>query len=156
MPPPVPEELSRTLETLYRSESGRVLDVWTLPTPGGHDDFPRLVKLMRSYDAERSSHVVRALFAARWALGRMFGLDGSNVIAPEPEFTSLLFQRRSTLSLSGNFGEVRLGRDFAPSYLNVTGFDVPKLVCGAMGTLCVLTEVTLRVFPKPPLSTSRV
>ncbi len=36
---------------------------------------------------------------------------------------------------------------------NVTGFDVPKLMCGAMGTLCVLTEVTLRVFPKPPLST---
>jgi glycolate oxidase FAD binding subunit len=37
---------------------------------------------------------------------------------------------------------------------NVTGFDVPKLVCGAFGTLCVLTEVTLRVFPKPPLSTT--
>ncbi len=35
---------------------------------------------------------------------------------------------------------------------NVTGFDIPKLVCGAMGTLCVLTEVTLRVFPRPPLS----
>lgn len=33
---------------------------------------------------------------------------------------------------------------------NVTGFDIPKLVCGAFGTLCVLTEVTLRVFPKPP------
>jgi len=32
---------------------------------------------------------------------------------------------------------------------NVTGFDIPKLVCGAFGTLCVLTEVTLRVFPKP-------
>jgi glycolate oxidase FAD binding subunit len=31
---------------------------------------------------------------------------------------------------------------------NVTGFDLPKLVCGAFGTLCVLTEVTLRVFPK--------
>src|SRR3981081_3375069 len=35
---------------------------------------------------------------------------------------------------------------------NVTGFDVPKLVCGAFGTLCVLTEVTVRVFPKPALS----
>ena len=32
---------------------------------------------------------------------------------------------------------------------NVTGFDIPKLVCGAFGTLCVLTEVTLRVFPRP-------
>lgn len=33
---------------------------------------------------------------------------------------------------------------------NVTGFDIPKLVCGAHGTLCVLTELTFRVFPKPP------
>jgi glycolate oxidase FAD binding subunit len=32
---------------------------------------------------------------------------------------------------------------------NVTGFDIPKLVCGAFGTLCVLTELTFRVFPKP-------
>ena len=27
MPPPVPEQISRTVETLYRSESGRVLHI---------------------------------------------------------------------------------------------------------------------------------
>jgi glycolate oxidase FAD binding subunit len=32
---------------------------------------------------------------------------------------------------------------------NVTGFDLPKLVCGAFGTLCVLTELTFRVYPQP-------
>jgi glycolate oxidase FAD binding subunit len=32
---------------------------------------------------------------------------------------------------------------------NVTGFDLPKLVCGAYGTLCVLTEMTFRVYPQP-------
>src|SRR6202041_1732138 len=32
---------------------------------------------------------------------------------------------------------------------NVTGFDLPKLVCGAFGTLGVLSEVTFRVYPRP-------
>jgi glycolate oxidase FAD binding subunit len=31
---------------------------------------------------------------------------------------------------------------------NVTGFDVPKLFCGAMGTLGPLAEVTLRLVPR--------
>src|SRR6185503_882994 len=35
---------------------------------------------------------------------------------------------------------------------NVTGFDLPKPFCGAMGTLGPLTEVTLRAFPKSPVS----
>jgi hypothetical protein len=53
----------------------RLEDVWALPTPGGPDDFPRLVALMESFDPAQSSPVVGALFAIRWRLGALFGLD---------------------------------------------------------------------------------
>ena len=54
----------------------RLEDVWALPTPGGPHDFHRLVRLMASFDAARSSSgAVRALFAIRWRLGELLGLD---------------------------------------------------------------------------------
>ncbi|GAB7071104.1 DUF2867 domain-containing protein [Mycobacterium hodleri] len=56
-----------------------VLDVWALPTPGGPDDFPRLLATMRALDAVGSSPVVRMLFAARRALGRLFGWDAAGL-----------------------------------------------------------------------------
>jgi hypothetical protein len=54
----------------------RVLDVWALPTPGGPGDFPHLARLMATFDPAETSSVVRALFAIRWTLGRVLGLDG--------------------------------------------------------------------------------
>jgi hypothetical protein len=51
-------------------------DVWALPTPGGPDDFPRLVELAASLDPGKgSSAIVRALFAIRWKVGDLLGLD---------------------------------------------------------------------------------
>jgi hypothetical protein len=55
----------------------RLEDVWALPTPGGPDDFPRLLELITRYDPSRgSSALVRALFAIRWKIGAMLSWDG--------------------------------------------------------------------------------
>ena len=65
-------------------------DVWALPTPGGPDDFPRLVQqavnddpselnekgeFVGSASPDLASRVSRALFALRWRLGEVFGWD---------------------------------------------------------------------------------
>src|SRR4051794_15240349 len=55
----------------------RVEDVWALPTPGGPDDFPRLVALMDSFDPAQSSRAVSVLFAIRWKLGKLLGWEAS-------------------------------------------------------------------------------
>jgi RNA polymerase sigma-70 factor (ECF subfamily) len=55
MPPPVPEQISRTIETLYRSESGRVLAT--------------LVRLLGDLDlAEESMHEAFAAALESWTL----------------------------------------------------------------------------------------
>lgn len=54
----------------------RLEDVWALPTPGGPDDFLRLVELAASLDPSRSSPwAVRTLFAIRWKVGELLGWD---------------------------------------------------------------------------------
>jgi hypothetical protein len=54
----------------------RLEDVWALPTPGGPDDFPRLVRQATSLDPSRSASLpVRALFAIRWKVGGLLGWD---------------------------------------------------------------------------------
>jgi hypothetical protein len=56
----------------------RLEDVWALPTPGGPDDFPRLVRLFATGGAlEIPSSAARALFTIRWKLGEVLGWDAS-------------------------------------------------------------------------------
>jgi uncharacterized protein DUF2867 len=54
----------------------RLEDVWALPTPGGPDDFPRLVRGFASADPFQSaSGVTRKLFAIRSKIGELLGWD---------------------------------------------------------------------------------
>jgi hypothetical protein len=61
------------------TEDFELEDVWALPTPGGPDDLARLVEQFTSPGDDPV--VLRALFALRWQLGKLFGWDapGSGV-----------------------------------------------------------------------------
>jgi hypothetical protein len=57
----------------------RLEDVWELPEVGAPDDFRRLVQLIASSDPAQSSSVaIRTLFAIRWKLGELLGIDDAN------------------------------------------------------------------------------
>jgi hypothetical protein len=89
----------------------RLEDVWELPTPGGPDDFLRLVRQVVATDPSRgSSRVARALWATRWRIGELLGWDDPEAGAgarvptlqdrmpadlrdsPRPEFAALPFE----------------------------------------------------------------
>jgi hypothetical protein len=89
----------------------RLEDVWALPTPGGPDDFPQLVRRFASADPSQSlPGAARTLWALRWKIGGLLGWDdedgsvGARVptlrnrlpvdlreAPPGPEFDSLPF-----------------------------------------------------------------
>jgi hypothetical protein len=51
-------------------------DVWALPTPGGPNDFPRLVQLIASGDpSQRSPRAARTLWTLRRKVGELLGWD---------------------------------------------------------------------------------
>ena len=56
------------------------------------------------------------LKAGLWLEGEIFGDDGNA--------SGFNFKRRSTVSLAGGFGEVRLGRDLTPGYSQFISYDL--------------------------------
>ena len=55
--------------------------------------------------------------------GGMGGNTNSVSGPATPTFSPGIFNRRSTVSLSGGFGEIRIGRDYTPTFWNDTVFD---------------------------------
>ena len=73
---PDSEQTSRPWRIHELTRDFRLLDVWALPTPGGPDDFPRLVEILSQGDtADTPSQTARALWAIRWKLGEVLGWD---------------------------------------------------------------------------------
>ncbi len=57
--------------------------------------------------------------------------------------------RDHVLGMEGVSGRGELYKGGGKVVKNVTGYDMPKLMAGSMGTLTALTEVTLKVLPAP-------
>ncbi|MEV0337984.1 DUF2867 domain-containing protein [Nocardia sp. NPDC050713] len=53
-------------------------DVWALPTPGGPDDLPRLVRFIAKDDDTPQPLIFRVLFDIRWKLGALLGWDDAD------------------------------------------------------------------------------
>ena len=57
----------------------RIEDVWALPTPGGPDGFPRLVRQMTSGEPRLDfSGAARTLWSLRWKVGKLLGWDSAD------------------------------------------------------------------------------
>jgi len=94
-----------------------LLDVWPLPVQGGRDDFPALVEVVESFDpAAADSFAVRALFAVRLLLGRVFGWDDNSELRTIPGSSEASLIGRVPDALRGSAGKATATRPFVPLY----------------------------------------
>jgi hypothetical protein len=92
----------------------RLEDVWALPTPGGADDFRRIVHLIASADPLRgSSRSVRLLWTIRWKVGQLLGWDSPAAGSGAP----LLRERLPADLRAGPSGPDFAALPFVPLYL---------------------------------------
>lgn len=80
--------------------------------------------------------------------GSIGGAVASGLSGPRRPFAGAA--RDHVLGVSGVTGRGEIFTAGGKVLKNVTGFDLPRLLTGARGTLAVLTEITLKVLPLAP------
>lgn len=90
----------------------------------------------------------------RTALPERGGTVGGALAVAENDIRALGrgLLRSSVLQVRYISAEGRLISSGGPTVKNVTGFDLPRLMVGSLGTLGLLAEVILRTNPIPPIS----
>jgi hypothetical protein len=133
----------------------RLEDVWALPTPGGPDDFPRLVAGIASGDLSRgSSRALSTLWAIRRKLGALLGWDSPNtgVGARVPTLRDRLSADLRNAESGPDFGALPftsvylLENEFAAEIANRTMHGVlhlgwvPEKMGGYRGQMAILVK----------------
>ena len=98
----------------------------SVSNPGGS------IKTLSPEGLQSNRFIVRAVEDLGGGMRASFWLEaaiapdtggGTAAVGPGAPAGGLTWQRRSTLSLSGSFGEIRLGRDYTPTFWTHTLFD---------------------------------
>lgn len=99
-------------------------------------------------------HAVLADRGQRTALPERGGTVGGAVVVGENDVCMLGRGplRNSVLQVRYVSSEGRIVSGGGPTVKNVSGFDLPRLITGSLGTLGLLGEVTLRTNPIPAIS----
>lgn len=99
-------------------------------------------------------HAALAERGQRTALPDRGGTVGGALAVGENDVRALGrgFIRTAPLQVRYISAEGRVVSSGGPTVKNVTGFDLPRLMTGALGTLGLLAEVILRTNPIPPVS----
>lgn len=108
---PQSEHFSRPWRIHDLTPDFRIDDVWALPTPGGRDDFERLVHIVATSGERRQRFsVVSLLFAIREALGQVSGWDGQKAAADPAGAVVRGSAGREVNRATGNWGSRRSTR----------------------------------------------
>ena len=99
-------------------------------------------------------HAALAAAGQRTALPDRGGTVGGALAVAENDLRALGRERVRTALLQVRYisAEGRIIASGGPTVKNVSGFDLPRLMVGSLGTLGLLAEVILRTNPIPPVS----
>ncbi|MBW2280610.1 MAG: FAD-binding oxidoreductase [Deltaproteobacteria bacterium] len=107
-------------------------------------------------ELERAARAVgkRTRLPALWDAATVGGTIAADPVGPATRPHQRL--RDELLGLEVALANGELTRSGGQVVKNVTGFDLVRLYCGSLGTLGVITRVTLRLWPLPELRVVRL